>query len=74
MFAGIFAFYLCFGGTWVLVMTERDLFKLIWIAKNCFEIFVSYLCLNCTWVFISTGGRLENGFFLTNFVVLGAYS
>ena len=55
-------FYLCFGGTWVHVMTEKDLLKLIWIAENCFEIVALYLCLNGTWVFISTGNRLGNDF------------
>ena len=27
-------FYLCFGGTWVHVMTEKDLLKLICILRG----------------------------------------
>ena len=54
--------YLCFGGTWVPVITEKELLELILVVKNCFENFVSYLCLNGTWVFISAGNRLKNGF------------
>ena len=60
MFAGVVTFYLCFGGTWVHVTTEKDLLKFIRVTKSCFETFVSYLCLNGTLVFISTGIRLEN--------------
>ena len=62
MFVGTVAFYLCFGGTWVHVTTEKDLLKLIWVGKNFFETVVSYLCLSGTWIFVSTGNGLENDF------------
>ena len=43
---GVFTIYLCLGGTWVPVVTEKGLLGLAKIATSCFEIFVLYLCLN----------------------------
>ena len=47
---GVVAFYLCFGGTWVPVMTEKDLLGLIWIAG----VVAFYLCFGGTWVPVTT--------------------
>ena len=35
MFCGVVVLYLCFGGTWVHVTTEKDLLKLNCICRGC---------------------------------------
>ena len=38
-------FYLCFDGTWVHVMTEKDLLRLIYVYGNCCLLPVFWLYL-----------------------------
>ena len=53
-------FYLSFGETWVSVMTEKDLLRLIRVGENYFKTVASYLCLSGTWVLICTESGLKN--------------
>ena len=44
-FAGFVVLYLCFGGTWVQVVVENDLLRLICILQG-------LLCFGGTWVHV----------------------